>query len=324
MNGMKTNLNIYFSSICNMSCAYCAMQDNYNAEENEAIRQAIIDGSFQQHVITKCQELQPVTLGIWGMEPSINQDLWGQFITPILQSCNSIKGIFLSTNGLAFDAAIWYAPLYAIQRKIKLWIQWRIDGPSCDQTIIDNLYNSIRAYQDNNLFRVKFSIKSTLQAQDLRTNVVAWNDFMNTIQATCNNYATEHCDVSLVGQSPTLERPGNYTKEDGIYWGLWTHGLDFNECHTLPMGCAAGKTSWTIDYQGVIYDCPLKKNRIEPLIDFQTFYNYIKDNFLNYQIRPYYSWYRIYRIIMANWCWATSSIEDLNSYIKVWCNGAIQ
>jgi len=61
---------------------------------------------------------------------------------------------------------------------------------------------------------------------------------------------------------PTLARPGNYTTEDGIYWSYWSPDHGFSPYEQLPKTCAAGKTSWTIDYQGNIYDCPLKKNRI--------------------------------------------------------------
>ena len=55
MNGGKTNLNIYYSAICNMNCDYCCTGES-NPNENAAIRAAIQDGSFQNHVIAHCTE----------------------------------------------------------------------------------------------------------------------------------------------------------------------------------------------------------------------------------------------------------------------------
>lgn len=327
MNGGKTNLNIYYSAMCNMNCNYCCAGES-NPDENAAIRAAIQNGSFQNYVITRCQEQEPITLGIWGREPTINQDLWKDFIIPILTECESIKGIFLSTNGLEFDYHAWANCLLdfcnAHERKIKFWIQWSIDGPNCDQVIIDNLYESISAYETNDYFRVKYSTKSTLQAKDLRTNIELWNNWMANLHTVCQSMAMTGCDVSNIGIPPTIERPGNYTQEDGIYWFQWEPDKMWPFPNQISMGCAAGVTSWTIDYQGNIWDCPLKKNKTQNVpFTFEEFFEHIKKLLDNYEIVYYRNWYRIYRIILSEWCWATSTIDDLDSYLRVWCNEAI-
>lgn len=325
MNGGKTNLNIYYSAICNMNCDYCCAGES-DPNENAAIRAAIQDGSFQNHVIARCAEQQPVTLGIWGREPSINQDLWKDFIIPILNQCDSIKGIFLSTNGLEFDYHAWADCLlnYCIihKRKIKLWVQWSIDKPDCDQAIINNLYDSIGAYHTNEYFRVKFSTKSTLQAADLRTNIDGWYEWMAQLNETCNQYAESGCDISDLGIPPTLARPGDYTQEDGIYWAQWMIAhINFDVDAGL---CAAGNTSWTITYDGTIWNCPLKKNKESDMpFTFQEFYEVWARLLEQHQIRfPNFSSYDLYKIILTQWCWATSTKEDLESYLRVWCNGA--
>lgn len=326
MNGGKTNLNIYYSAICNMNCNYCCAGES-NPNENAAIRAAIQDGSFQNYVIARCVEQQPVTLGIWGREPSLNQDLWEDFIIPILNHGDSIEGIFLSTNGLEFDYHAWADCLlnYCIthERKIKLWVQWSIDKPDCDQTIIDNLYDSINAYHTNEYFRVKFSTKSTLQAADLRTNIDGWYEWMAQLNETCNQYAEPGCDTSDIGIPPTLVRPGNYTQEDGIYWSQWEPDKFWPYNADIPT-CAAGITSWIITYDGTIYDCPLKVNRTNEVpFTFTEFFEHVQQLLSQYQITYYRNWYRIYRIILSEWCWANSTLDDLDSYLRIWCNEAI-
>lgn len=323
MSGGMINLNVYYSAACNLNCDYCAAAES-NSQENEAIRQAIINGSFQEKVIAKCEELQPVTLGIWGLEPSINQDLWNDFITPILTNCESIKGIFLSTNGILFDPAIWYAPLYQIcntqQRKIKLWVQWSIDGPNYYPEAKENLMSAIELYEYNPYFRVKFSTKSSLTADNIHNwSIDEWYDYMTDLRCECNEIANENCDILMVGNPPTLVRPGNYTKEDGIKWADWVPKL------TIPehLQCSAGNSSFTIDYEGTIYDCPLKRNHQDcAILDFDTFLKHAIDLYIAGEIKQN-DWHDLYNIVLSQYCWANSSIDDLDSYIKIWGNGAV-
>lgn len=325
MNGMKTNLNVYYSAACNLECDYCAAGAS-NAEENQAIRTAIQNGTFQSQVINKCQELSPVTLGIWGLEPSINQDLWEDFIIPILTDCETIKGIFVSTNGLLFDADIWYAPLYNFcithQRKIKLWIQWSIDGPNYYPDAKTNLLKAVEHYTNDQYFRVKLSTKSSLTANNLQEwDKDEWYEYMTDLHGICYDMAQENCDVQLIGAPPTLVRPGNYTKADGLLWTNWLPKtpllLPFN------MGCSAGVSSFTITYDGTVYDCPLKKNNsTHSCIDYNTFLSHAINLFIAGEIENH-NWHELYNVVCTQYCWANSTLDNLDSYIKVWGNGAL-
>ena len=324
MNGMKTNLNVYYSAACNLQCEYCAAAPS-NPVENGNIRYAIENGVFQMHVINKCEELQPVTLGIWGLEPSLNQDLWSDFIIPILEDCPSIKGIFVSTNGLLFDASIWYAPLETFcntnQRKIKLWIQWSIDGPNYPQMAITNLINAVEQYHHSDYFRVKLSTKSSLTADNLEHwNKDEWYAFMTNLHDECSKFADKYCDVRLVGGPPTLVRPGNYTQLDGQRWSAWWP----SNPKVLPnIRCAAGVSSFTITYDGTIYDCPLKKNNpTHTYIDYNTFLSHALELFIAGEIENN-NWHELYNVISAQYCWANGTINDLDSYIRVWGNKAL-
>lgn len=325
MNGMKTNLNVYYSAACNLECDYCAAAPS-NPVENGNIRYAIENGIFQMHVINKCEELQPATLGIWGLEPSLNQDLWEDFIVPILEDCPSIKGIFVSTNGLLFDAATWYVPLETFcntnQRKIKLWIQWSIDGPNYPQAACGNLLDAVEQYNHSDYFRVKLSTKSSLTADNLaHWDKEEWYEFMTDLHGQCYDIADINCDVQLVGAPPTLVRPGNYTKEDGQRWAYWVPKSP--ETLQPSSGCTAGISSFTIDYNGTIYDCPLKiNNSTHTCIDYQTFLQHAASLFVAGEIKNH-NWQQLYNIICLQYCWANSTIDNLDSYIKIWGNGAI-
>ena len=329
MNGMKTNLNIYFSATCNLHCEYCAMGDS-NPLENIEIRNAIKSNAFQTKVIEKCQELQPVTLGIWGMEPTINQDLWATFIIPILESCNSIKGIFLSTNGLIFKYTDWANCLenYCTQsqRKIKLWIQFSLDNPTKAQIGTNNILSCCYQYITNPYFRIKLSTKSTFQQADLYQDIDNWYSWAASLQDLCKTIAQPGCDVSLIGQAPTLERPGNWTKEDGIRWAQWGIKADTSKIIT----CSAGINSWTIDYLGNIYDCQMKLNRNGPDADviptYERYLSYVEDC-IAHDLIPAQDPAKLYRGISTQYCWALGqkeAPERLYSYIQAWGNGALQ
>lgn len=273
--GMMINLNVYYSSYCNMACDYCCIPVEKNdANKNSEIRSKILTSEFQNIINSEQwkQEIQKrlagaegydtstidiVTLGIWGLEPSINQDLWAQFIVPILNHYTNIKGIFVSTNGIIFNYHSWANPLlnYCIehQRKIKLWIQFSIDGPEYSQTAINNLFNCCRQYQTNEYFRLKLSTKSTLNKTTLYQNIDKWYSYMAGLKNTCSRLAQPNCDISLIGNYPTFERPGEWTKEDGIQWARWHVPIRTDRICT----CNAGLTSFTITCNNKLYNCQL-------------------------------------------------------------------
>lgn len=284
-NGMKINLNIYYSAVCNMKCDYCCMpaEDN-DPIKNSEIRSKIISGEFQNIIISNNWKkeiqkrlvdydeydtsiLELVTLGIWGMEPTINQDLWEQFIIPILNKYDTIKGIFLSTNGMIFDYDSWALPLLNYcnqhQRKIKLWVQFSIDGPDYSQKAVNNLLNCCRRYETNEYFRIKLSTKATLNKETLYQDIDKWYSYMAGLYDSCNRLAKQGCDVRLVGSEPTFERPGNWTQEDGIQWAKWHIKIPTN----IKFECPAGITSFTINSDSRLYSCQLCNQLVPELSD---------------------------------------------------------
>lgn len=258
-----TNLNIYYSAACNMKCEYCCMpQPEY---DNGAVRSSIISGQFYNNIIKKFGDESLVTLGFWGMEPSINQDLFGQFIIPLLEHFQTVKGIFVSTNGILFNYQDWAEPIRQFcinnQRKIKLWIQFNIDGPDYPQIATNNLLNCIQSYTTNEYFRIKLSTKSTLNKQSIYQDIDKWYSNMSALYDICERHSKIGCDISLIGNAPTFERPGEWTPEDGRRWAEWHVHIPTDKIYN----CSAGIDSFTIIYTGQVYSCQMCNTLIPEL-----------------------------------------------------------
>lgn len=329
---MKINLNVYYSAACNMQCPYCCAGRS-NPIENENIRASIVEGEFQSIVIAKCQELNPVTLGIWGMEPTINQDLWEQFIIPILDRCESIEGIFVPTNGINFNSTLWLTPLANYcnthERKIKLWVQFSIDHQEADERARANLLNCISTYQTNQYFRLKVSTKSTLdQDTVMKYDPDEWKLYMQDLVYDCNRICKENCDIDLVGAPPTLAYPQNYHVAEGAAWGNWAVRIPgiLNETKIIRRmeGCTAGIDSFTIDYTGQVYDCQLKASK-GAMPTLQQFLHCAIPLYKNHliKINGVFDWNKFYKVICSEYCPVVTTLNDLEHYILVWGNGAV-
>lgn len=324
--GMTTNLNVYYSAACNMKCEYCGAGPS-NEIENEVIRAKIQSGEFQEIVKNKCRELQPATLGVWGKEPTINQDLWASFIIPILDNCDSIKCIFFSTNGLQLEPLTWLTPLQVYcattQRKIKLWIQFSIDDPLIDTRAVQKLYDTIETYVPNEYFELKLSTKSTLTKPLSGNAYRAWRQNMSTVVNQCKTLNT-NCDIELVGSVPTLAVSGNYTQEDGRQ--LADSGLAIDLLNSLKLkdkyGCSAGDNSFTIDCNNNVYDCLLKSNNSQQVITYQQFLHHAMPLFKQKKIVRN-DWNIFYKYFLSNYCWNLYNENNIDNFILLWGNNGL-
>ena len=152
---------------------------------------------------------------------------------------------------------------------------------------------------------------------------------MNNLLFECRNLAVENCDVSLIASPPTVAYPGVYEQADGNMWREWVYTIpgiiNENKILTRLNGCSAGVNSFTIDYLGNIYDCQLKQSR-QQLPTFQEFMRCAYDLFVDGQIMLRNStidWNKFYKVICSEFCPVVSSINDLDSYILLWGNGAV-
>ena len=269
---MITNWDFYFSSTCNLDCTYCCMgEDNIN---NHDIVKSIEDKSFQQKAI-KVIDKNTVSIGLWGMEPAINAKYFADFVAPILQRYDNIKYIYFSTNGTIpiFNDVI--IPLNYITHKLKhklvLTIQISLDGPEFIQDrhcgignyklVTENLNNLLlktaSLMSKSEFLRVKFNNKSTIVAQDFNTNPRTWKENMDALNSLYESYHSQTF-ICKLNNLPTLEYPGNYTRQDGLNVRKWKKYLDLRP--EAICNCSAGTQSKTMDYLGNVYDCHLLKN----------------------------------------------------------------
>lgn len=347
---MITNLDIYYSDICNEQCTYCIMQ-NKQHNTNANIVAALQDGSFAHHVRAA---LTPdiISLGIWGMEPSINGKYFEKFITEILDYDPYIRYIMIPTNGQSISfyqdfikPLLTYCTLH--KRKLIVIIQLSLDGPkrlhdnkrginSFDTCVnnISTIYNTYIA--DIHLYtytKLRLITKATLTAEDLTFDPVLWfTDMTHLHKKLLPNienapFGSEYWQVGLT--APTMEVPGNYTKQDGINYNKWVYVArqyeTYNEMFYTSEyhRCLAGIESKTIDYQGNIYDCHLLVNRG---INLQTIRNdfenkmdqLVAQNEVIEQDRD-----KLFNAIMSIYCWATANNDMPESYIKLLGNGAL-
>ena len=340
---MITNLDIYFSDACNGNCTYCIMKNNPQ-NNNTAIQQALQYGTFRHHV---CANLTPdiISLGIWGMEPSVNGKYFRNFITEILDYSPYIRYIMIPTNGLSttfyFDfiqPLIDYTRLH--KRKLIVMVQFSLDGPpqindvhrgqGTTQQVISNMLMLYNIMPKNlQYLKLRLSTKSTLQADDLAFDPTQWWAYMNLVHQICTNNDSNKLpldDIYIGRTHPTIEVPGNYSAQNGRDLCKWLaiHGDTLNEFFSLDgRQCQAGEQSKTVDYRGNIWDCHLLVNKA---INIQT----IRNDFENKMNQLVASGEaieqdreKLFKAIMSIYCWATANNDMPESYIKLLGNGAL-
>ena len=339
MNGLKrmiiSSLNIYFSDACNLNCSYCCMQNKIH-NNNIFIQQALQDGSYFQNIkpyITK--DIKHI--GIWGMEPSINGKYFNEFITTILNYSPYIRYITIATNGLGNIYEYFTLPLmeYVIKnkRKLKLWIQYSLDGPQfltdshyyagAYNTILQNIQISTIPWHSNsqNYLKCRITFKPTFMPQDWYIDPNIWYTWRDNLHWNLNIYEYYNlinCEI-ITPIAPTFAHGFNYTKNDGEAFARWKI-----EQPLLTHTCGAGLNSITIDCQGNVYDCPLLCNRqdINQQLVRLNFDNKMDELIANNEVIDQ-DRDKLFQVLMSNYCFAVDNINDLTNYIRLFGNGAL-
>lgn len=331
---MLTNLNIYYSAACNLQCSYCCMPPQ--SMSNDTIVNSLRNGSFTQivnNLITK----DTISLGLWGMEPTINAIEFQNFILPILKQNPQIKYIFIPTNMTSTTLMEYMlAPLNRYTQKYKhkliILIQASIDGPkeihdghingNNTYDIVRHRLNSITklvSQWNNKYIRIKIFNKSTLTAQDLYTDPDDWWYNMAHLQSELETYESYNIKIKM-DNPPTIAVPGNYTKEDGEALVKW--GLQFDTQHYIT--CAAGLTSKTVDCLGRVWDCHMLYNKDIDEQSIRKDFDSTVDRLLKEGEIIETNKDALWNAISSIYCWATGNNSIPESYIKLLGNGALQ
>lgn len=245
-------ISIHWSADCNMACQYCYIDKNKKEmhDYNIKIRQALQDGSFLSHMKEKFEHQVNLIdqISLWGAEPTINGDLFENFIVECLDYFTKVDKIMFSTNallGAEFLYNKFFLPLIhyteSRNRKIHFELQLSLDGPpeyndasrhpGATENTLETAYYLIQNTPKNHeLFSLNLFTKITLDISYMRDMVnkgiekFQWYfDFLDEIQAKAeqligDNKTIRNCQLF---SSPTLVNPGYYTIEDGKYFAEW-------------------------------------------------------------------------------------------------------
>lgn len=235
---MLNNLSLFFSSSCNFNCVYCTINKHRSCmdKNNREIRAKIESGEYAQNVIDKFSHLKDDMneISLWGMEPTINSDMFGKLLLPLLDYFPNVSKISFSTNAwLGFDYLkrfIDFLNGYS-SRDINLDIQLSIDGPSwitdpsrkngAADNVVSVAEKIIAEYQDKLHFDLQFHTKPTVDMEFIRKMItdrdmlLEWYHFFdNTHDRLVSMNHDNHISV-VFNNSPTFVDPGFHTVQDG-------------------------------------------------------------------------------------------------------------
>lgn len=248
---MYTNLSLYFSSDCNMACKYCQINKHKPcmAANNDEMREKMLSGEYARNIIERFKPLRDTinSISLWGMEPTINGDLFCEAAFPLLDEFEHVESLMFSTNSWLGFLRI-YDFIGALDaynrsrnRNIRLDLQVSLDGPawindaSRRKGTTDNTLDVIRKLvtqlPHDLTVEVYLHTKPTLDVSFMREMVadnaklLEWYHFFDHLQtemaALCDN---PHIRLELA-QTPTLVNPGEHTQEDGRTLAAFLHAL---------------------------------------------------------------------------------------------------
>lgn len=230
------NLDIVYTASCNMKCSYCFIHKNPDSmlKNNGAIRQALVDGSFAQAIIKQMADSKNdlIQLALWGGEPTLNQDLFEDFITPLLDFFPNVIEVHFSTNGsqsvLGFAEAIYKYTQTHPDRLLWLNVQFSIDGPpqindtNRAENATRDTWNTLKELiiygneHCNKFFHIHTAPKATMNSKqyfDLAqgNNLFAWYKFFDEWQDSVVKLNTsDYAHHDWLAQ-PSFSQPSDWT-----------------------------------------------------------------------------------------------------------------
>lgn len=230
------NVDILWTASCNMACKYCFIHKDSQAmnENNQAIRQAIQDGTFANNIIRKLGDQKDYLLqfSLWGGEPTINEDLFDQFITPLLDAFPRVVEVHFSTNGsqslLGFAESLYNYTRLHPERHLRLNCQFSLDGPphindtnrapDATQHSWETLkelieYGNSRCNEQFSIFTVP---KATLSQEEYTgladgDNLYQWFKFFDDWQEEVNKLNTNKYAHHMWLAQPSFSQPSDWT-----------------------------------------------------------------------------------------------------------------
>lgn len=253
---MYNNISLYFSSDCNMQCQYCDINKHkpQMAQNNVRMREQMQSGEYANNVIARFKDFKDKinSISLWGMEPTINADLFKNVAYPLFDYFENIKDIMFSTNSwLGYQRISMFISAldeYCKQhnRAINLDLQISLDGEqwlndkSRKRGTTKNTLSVIKDIVVNTphdlSFHISMHTKPTLDCAYMKIfnenhdALIAHYKFFDNLQDEMLKLNTnEHLSLSLA-QLPTVVNPGNHTVKDGRIFAEFIHNLRKIDC----------------------------------------------------------------------------------------------
>lgn len=252
MNSQVRNIDLYFSADCNLNCKYCYIYKHKEKLQsyNEDIIYKIKNGEYIKNLKEKCGEYidNIISVGLWGAEPTLNTSAAQIFIPELFNTFKNIEKLFFSTNAVLgfksiqpFIDIIREYNINNLDRKIKLEIQFSIDGPEwiTDRTrnltgitnqILKTIDDTINYLKELDNISIEIKVKPTLDMDIINTlnkdinKIIEWFCFFDNLFEKYKHLDNEDFELNLLGY-PTIVNPDIYTIEDGKQYALFVKNL---------------------------------------------------------------------------------------------------
>lgn len=235
---MLNNLSLFFSSSCNFNCVYCTINKHRICmdQNNRMIREKIESGEYADNVIKKFSHLKDDMneISLWGMEPTINSDMFAKLLHPLLSYFTNVSKISFSTNAwLGYDYLKRFIDFLNdyTDRTVNLNIQLSIDGPAwitdpsrksgAAANVVSVAEQIIQDYQNKLHFNLSLHTKPTVDMEFIRKMIndtdilLEWYHFFDDIHERLSSINHDNHISVVFNNQPTFVDPGFHTVQDG-------------------------------------------------------------------------------------------------------------
>lgn len=238
---MYSNISLNFSSDCPHACMYCTINKHKNImkKNNEQIREDIISGEYARNIINRFHSKKDIidNISLWGMEPTVNADLFTKLVYPLLDYFPNVKEMMFSTNSwLGYNTL-----KYCIEglddycrensRDFHLELQISLDGPTwindpsrrigATANTLKVVREIVENLQRDTVIDIQMHTKPTLDTKFMKIMVedkeklVEYFRFFDDLQEELVLINRNPKLRLYMSQVPTLVNPGEHTVEDG-------------------------------------------------------------------------------------------------------------
>ena len=234
-------IDLFFSGYCNFKCKYCVISKcpDKMAKYNQELRESLKDGSFAEKVIdTVGYKKNDITdISFWGMEPTINADLFSRIFVPLFCFFDKTETTMFSTN-----SSLGIEPILEIlncikdfcdstKRKIRLSLQFSLDGPpwindysrnsGATLKTIETMEKVVQADLESKYFTLVVDNKATLddyfikQLNQKPDSIRKYFQFFDDLMLHLKSLNKNSNLFFGMPAKPTFVLPGEHTQEDG-------------------------------------------------------------------------------------------------------------